>query len=98
MAVATDGSLQKFITFVGTIYDLSTKYGVQAGGSASGVAAANQRVMEWLRWEQYGGLDWLALIGPYDSSFIEYVQEHGIIITPYDDFPSARASPTWAPP
>lgn len=85
MAVATDGSLQKFITFVGTIYDLSTKYGAQAGGSAGGVAAANQRVMEWLRWEQYGGLDRLALIGPYDSSFIEYVQEHGII-TPYDDF------------
>lgn len=48
MAVATDGSLQKFIAFVGTIYDLSTKYGAQAGGAASGVSAANQRVLEWL--------------------------------------------------
>ncbi|KAI4193885.1 MAG: hypothetical protein LQ346_003801 [Caloplaca aetnensis] len=59
-----------FVTYLRRLYQLATQYG--------GDRLANQLVMEWLRHEEYNGLQWKALIGGVDDDFTTHVQNAGV--------------------
>ncbi|KAL8754501.1 MAG: hypothetical protein Q9199_004295 [Rusavskia elegans] len=59
-----------FVDYLRRLHDLATKY--------KGDRPANQLVMEWLRHEEYNGIEWKALIGGVDDDFTEYVEKAGV--------------------
>jgi hypothetical protein len=58
-----------FIDWIRQVYNLALDYG---NGNAS------QRVVEYLRNENYNGYDWDVLIGPIDGDFVDYVNDSGL--------------------
>ncbi|KAL8788729.1 MAG: hypothetical protein Q9213_001543 [Squamulea squamosa] len=59
-----------FVEYLRHLHNLATQYG--------GDRPANQLVMEWLRHEEYNGLEWKALIGGVDDGFTDYVKKAGV--------------------
>ena len=59
-----------FIAYLRQLHELAVKY--------KGDRPANQLVMEWLRHEEYNGVQWKVLIGGVDDDFIEYVKKAGV--------------------
>ncbi|KAI4233529.1 MAG: hypothetical protein LQ349_004357 [Xanthoria aureola] len=59
-----------FVDYLRRLHEFATGY--------RGDRPANQLVMEWLRHEEYNGIEWKALIGGVDDGFIEHVEKAGI--------------------
>ncbi|KAL8774325.1 MAG: hypothetical protein Q9209_001076 [Squamulea sp. 1 TL-2023] len=59
-----------FVEYLRRLHNLATQYG--------GDRPANQLVMEWLRHEEYNGIEWKALIGGVDDGFTDHVKKAGV--------------------
>lgn len=71
---ATPKPTDPFVAYLRRLYELAKQYG--------GDRPANQLVMEWLRHEEYNGLEWKALIGGVDDGFTAFVQKAGVTSIP----------------
>jgi hypothetical protein len=61
--------VDNFIAYIKRLYDLALAYGV---------GDPNQRVLEFLRHEDYNNTKWQALIGGVNGGFVDYVKAAGV--------------------
>jgi peptidoglycan hydrolase-like protein with peptidoglycan-binding domain len=60
-----------FMAVIEDLYGLAVQYGKDD---------PNKLVMEFVRHDAYGGLDWAYLIGSYDKDFVAYAEERGMAV------------------
>jgi len=62
-----------FISYIDQLYAIAQDY--KAANSTH--RSASQLVMEFVRHEDYGGMNWGILIGPYDQDWVAYAKSKG---------------------